>query len=185
MDIWDKKKRSEVMSKIRSKNTKPEIALRKTLFAKGYRYRINDKKLPGKPDIVLPQYKTVIFVHGCFWHGHENCKVAHIPKSNIDFWKDKIEKNKERDRLNYKRVILLGWKVIVVWECRISKKTILNLVEEITLLLHESLLEPVPVKIKIYEEVEGSIALVAEDIVPYNKHASDQEKPDPPPRLSI
>lgn len=92
MDIWDKKKRSEVMSKIRSKNTKPEIALRKALFAKDYRYRINDKKLSGKPDIVLPQYKIVIFVYGCFWHGHENCKVAHIPKSNIDFWKDKIEK---------------------------------------------------------------------------------------------
>ena len=84
MDIWDKKKRSEVMSKIRSKNTKPEILLRKALFAKGYRYRINDKRLPGKPDIVLPKYKTVIFVHGCFWHGHENCKIAHIPKSNIE-----------------------------------------------------------------------------------------------------
>lgn len=138
MDIWDKKKRSEVMSKIRSKNTKPEILLRKALFSKGLRYRINYKKLPGKPDIVFPKYKTVIFVHGCFWHGHKNCKIAHIPKSNINFWKNKIEKNKERDGLNYERITHLGWKIVVVWECQISKKTIQELAENITLVLNET-----------------------------------------------
>ena len=91
MDIWDKKKRSEVMSKIRSKNTKPEMTLRKALFANGYRYRINYKKLPGKPDIVFPKYKTAIFVHGCFWHGHDiNCIDSHIPKTNTSFWIEKI-----------------------------------------------------------------------------------------------
>lgn len=138
MDIWDKKKRSEVMSKIRSKNTKPEILLRKAVFSKGLRYRINYKKLPGKPDIVFPKYKTVIFVHGCFWHGHKNCKIAHIPKSNINFWKNKIEKNKERDGLNYERITHLGWKIVVVWECQISKKTIQELAENITLVLNET-----------------------------------------------
>ena len=86
MDIWNKEKRSECMSRIRSKNTKPELALRKALFARGFRYRVNDKKLPGKPDIVLPKYKTVIFIHGCFWHGHEDCKYAYIPKTNTRFW---------------------------------------------------------------------------------------------------
>lgn len=169
MDIWDKKKRSEVMSKIRSKNTKPEMTLRKALFAKGFRYRINYKKLPGKPDIVFPKYKTAIFVHGCFWHGHENCKIAHIPKSNTCFWENKIEKNKERDNVNYKRVTLLGWKIIVVWECQISKKTIPSLVEDITLSLHEASLDTVPVQVKLYEEIDGNVTLVAEDVVPYNK----------------
>lgn len=169
MDIWDKKKRSEVMSKIRSKNTKPEMTLRKALFAKGFRYRINYKKLPGKPDIVFPKYKTAIFVHGCFWHGHENCKIAHIPKSNTYFWENKIEKNKERDNVNYKRVTLLGWKIIVVWECQISKKTIPSLVEDITLSLHEASLDTVPVQVKLYEEIDGNVTLVAEDVVPYNK----------------
>lgn len=168
MDIWDKKKRLEVMSKIRSKNTKPEMTLRKALFAKGFRYRINYKKLSGKPDIVFPKYKTAIFVNGCFWHGHENCKIAHIPKSNISFWENKIEKNRERDNMNYKRITLLGWKIIVVWECQISKKTIPCLVENITLVLYEASLTTVPVQIKLYEEIEGDITLVAEDVILYN-----------------
>lgn len=131
MDIWDKKKRSEVMSKIRSKNTKPEVMLRKALFAKGYRYRINYKKLPGKPDIVFPKYKTAIFVNGCFWHGHEGCKIAHIPKTNQVFWIDKITRNKERDIQN---IILLeksGWKVITIWKCDITSKKINILLETI------------------------------------------------------
>ena len=97
MDIWDKEKRSQVMSKIRSKNTKPELTLRKALFAKGFRYRVNDKKLPGKPDIVLPKHKTVIFVHGCFWHKHEACKYAYTPKTNNEFWIDKIKTKLAQD----------------------------------------------------------------------------------------
>src|SRR5690554_557805 len=98
MDIWDKEKRSEVMSKIRSKNTRPEMILRKALFARGFRYRVNDRRLPGTPDIVLPKYRTVVFVHGCFWHGHDGCKYASIPKTNTEFWVDKITTNKKRDR---------------------------------------------------------------------------------------
>lgn len=138
MDIWDKQKRTDVMSRIRSKDTKPEIMLRKSLFAQGFRYRINYKKLPGKPDIVLPKYKTVIFVNGCFWHGHENCKIAHIPKSNIAFWKKKISKNKERDLENNIKITQLGWKVITIWECEISKKLLANLIQEIILKLKKS-----------------------------------------------
>ena len=108
------------MSKISSKDTKPEILVRKFLFSKGFRYRINVKTLPGKPDIVLPKYKTVIFVNGCFWHGH-NCKKGKLPSSNIDFWRGKISNNKLRDDKNSDLLIKLGWKVIIIWQCEISK----------------------------------------------------------------
>ena len=104
-DIFSQTKRSDIMSKISSKDTKPEILVRKFLFSKGFRYRINVKTLPGKPDIVLPKYKTIIFVNGCFWHGHEI--DGHIPHSNIDFWKKKIERNKQRDERN--KETLKGW----------------------------------------------------------------------------
>jgi len=122
MDIWDKRKRSEVMSKIRSKDTKPELVFRKALFNKGFRYRMHVKDLPGKPDIVLPKYKTVIFVHGCFWHYHENCSEGRIPDTNSKFWRDKLIKNVERDKKNQKGLEQKGWNVIVVWECEIEKK---------------------------------------------------------------
>ena len=119
-DIFSFQKRSDIMSKIGGKNTKPEILVRKFLFSKGFRYRINVKTLPGKPDIVLPKYKTVIFVNGCFWHGH-NCKKGKLPSSNIDFWKEKISNNKSRDDKNADLLIKLGWKVIIIWQCEISK----------------------------------------------------------------
>lgn len=119
-DIFSFQKRSDIMSKIGGKNTKPEILVRKFLFSKGFRYRINVKTLPGKPDIVLPKYKTVIFVNGCFWHGH-NCKKGKLPSSNIDFWKEKISNNKSRDDKNSDLLIKLGWKVIIIWQCEISK----------------------------------------------------------------
>lgn len=119
-DIFSQTKRSDIMSKISSKDTKPEILVRKFLFSKGFRYRINVKTLPGKPDIVLPKYKTIIFVNGCFWHGHD-CKKGKLPSSNIDFWKNKILKNKLRDNENQAQLALLSWKVIVIWQCEISK----------------------------------------------------------------
>jgi len=122
MDIWDKKKRSEVMSKIGSKDTKPELIFRKALFIEGYRYRTHVKELPGKPDIVLPKYKTVIFVHGCFWHYHENCPEGRIPDTNSKFWKNKLIKNIERDKKHQKELEDMGWNVIVVWECEVEKK---------------------------------------------------------------
>ena len=121
-DVFEKDKRSEIMSHIRSRNTKPEVALRKALFALGFRFRINDKRLPGKPDIVLPKYHTVVFVHGCFWHGHDGCKYAYKPKTNSVFWETKIQGNKERDERVKKTLELEGWRVLVIWECEIKTK---------------------------------------------------------------
>ena len=120
--MFDKEKRSEIMSHIRSKNTKPEVSLSKALFAKGFRYRINDKRLAGKPDVVLPMYKTVIFVHGCFWHGHQGCRLSNMPKSNIEYWKEKIQRNIQRDNAEQAALNAEGWRVIIVWECEIKTK---------------------------------------------------------------
>lgn len=121
MDVHDKKTRSYNMSCIKGKGTKPEEIVRKALFAKGFRYRKNDRKLPGTPDIVLPKYKTVIFVNGCFWHGHENCKYYVVPKTNTDFWLKKITSNIERDVIKATQLQELGWRVITVWECELKK----------------------------------------------------------------
>lgn len=123
MDVHDKKTRSYNMSRIKGKNTKPEEIVRKYLFSKGFRYRKNDKKLPGTPDIVLPKYKTVIFVNGCFWHGHKDCRYFVIPKTNTDFWLNKINTNIERDKHKQEALKELGWNVIVVWECELKKQT--------------------------------------------------------------
>ncbi len=120
MDIHDKKTRSYNMSQIKSKDTKPEEIVRKYLFKQGFRYRKNDKRLPGKPDIVLPKYKTVIFVNGCFWHKHEGCRYFVWPKSNTEFWKDKISKTVERDKKKKMELLNLGWKVKVIWECELK-----------------------------------------------------------------
>ena len=120
------------MSMIRAKDTKPEEKLRKALFARGFRYRKNDHRLPGKPDIVLPKYKTAIFVNGCFWHAHKGCKYFVMPKTRVDFWNKKIYSNVERDKIQHATLQSLGWKVIVVWECELKKKTFqatLNLIE--------------------------------------------------------
>lgn len=113
--------RSENMARVKSVNTKPEIFLRKLLWHKGFRYRVNYSKLPGKPDIYIPKYNTAIFVNGCFWHMHENCKLSSIPKSNYDFWKNKLEGNVERDKKNYKELENMGIKVLVVWGCEIKE----------------------------------------------------------------
>ena len=110
------------MSKIREKKTKPEIIVRKFLFSKGFRYRINDKRYPGKPDIVLPKYHTMIFINGCFWHGHENCKAAKLPKTNLQNWKIKILDNISRDEKNIAKLKNEGWKVIIIWQCEIKSK---------------------------------------------------------------
>ena len=134
-DVLTTEQRSYNMSCIRSKNTKPEEIVRKYLFSKGFRYRKNDARLPGKPDVVLPKYKTVIFVNGCFWHKHEGCKYFVWPKNNADFWKTKISANVERDQRNYTALQEMGWKVILVWECELKKdvceKRLEKLCEEI------------------------------------------------------
>ncbi len=115
------------MSSIRATETKPEIEVRKFLFSKGFRFRKNSKLLPGRPDIVLPKYKTVIFVNGCFWHGHKNCDAASIPKSNKKYWKTKIATNIIRDRRKQSELQKLGWNVHVVWECQITDRRLQNL----------------------------------------------------------
>ena len=120
-DIHDKQTRSRNMSAIRSKNTKPEIWLRKRLHAQGFRYRLNVASLPGKPDIVLPKYKAVIFVHGCFWHAHE-CHLFKLPSTRTEFWKEKLYTNKARDEATSQKLILQGWRVLTIWECSIKGK---------------------------------------------------------------
>ena len=130
-DVHNKETRSYNMSRIKGKNTKPEIQVRKFLFAEGFRYRLHDKKLPGKPDIVLPKYKTVIFVHGCFWHGHEDCKYYNVPKTRTEWWKDKIERNKQLDKMNEDKLIEMGYTVINIWECVIKKKSFIELLKVI------------------------------------------------------
>jgi DNA mismatch endonuclease (patch repair protein) len=135
-DIYSKRKRSQIMSKISGHETKPEILIRKYLFSLGFRFRKNVKSLPGKPDIVLPKYKTVIFVHGCFWHGHMECKASTLPTTNVRFWKDKIKGNIDRDLRNKKKLKKLGWKVIIIWQCKlknliIREKTLAKLAGQI------------------------------------------------------
>jgi len=112
------------MSHVRSKNTTPEKAVRNELWRRGYRYRLNDRRLPGTPDLVLPKYRAVIFINGCFWHGHKGCSKYVVPKSNVDFWKAKVAKNIERDLQNAQRLDILAWSVITVWECELTKKNL-------------------------------------------------------------
>ena len=123
MDTVSKKKRSEIMSRIRSKNTKPEMAVRKYLSSKGYKYRLYDKKLPGTPDIVLKRKRIAIQVRGCFWHGH-NCKLSSYPKTNRKYWKNKINNNKKRDRKNDKLIKKMGYQLIVINECKVRNKKV-------------------------------------------------------------
>lgn len=119
-DVMTPEQRSHCMAAIKGKDTKPEMIVRKYLFSRGLRYRVQVRKLPGNPDIVLPKYKTVIFVNGCFWHGHEGCRYFRLPKSNVEFWEEKIKRNVARDFRNEAELKALGWRVIRVWECEIK-----------------------------------------------------------------
>lgn len=129
MDNHTKAVRSYNMSKIRSTNSKPEELVRKYLFSKGLRYRKNVKTLPGKPDIVLSKYKTIVFVNGCFWHAHQGCRYFVKPKSNTEYWNEKIDRNIQRDKLVYKQLSEAGWNVIIVWECELKKSKRENTLE--------------------------------------------------------
>lgn len=120
-DRHTKEQRSRNMAAIPSASTRPELYLRHALWHHGFRYRTNDKRLPGRPDIVLPKYRTVIFVHGCFWHGHKDCKYYTVPKTNTEFWRAKIARNQERDQEVWRKLEAKGWSVIIVWECELKK----------------------------------------------------------------
>ena len=134
-DVHTKKQRSYNMSRIKGKDTKPEMLVRKFLHANGYRYKLHDKNLPGRPDIVLPKYNTIIFVHGCFWHGHANCKYFVVPKTNTKWWTDKINGNKANDAKAIKALKKDGWKIINVWECELKSAKIEKALKKILLSL--------------------------------------------------
>ncbi|MCK4708642.1 MAG: DNA mismatch endonuclease Vsr [Gammaproteobacteria bacterium] len=121
-DVHSKKIRSKNMAAIKSKDTKPELIIRKALFAQGFRYKLHDKKLPGKPDLVFPKYHAIIFIHGCFWHRHNNCHLFKWPKSRTDFWKKKINRNVEVDTRTYKQLKKEGWYILTIWECALKGK---------------------------------------------------------------
>ena len=125
-DIFSAKKRSEVMARVKSKNTQLELAVRSALHLMGYRFRLHQRDLPGVPDIVLPKYRTTVFVHGCFWHQHEGCKKATRPKQNSVFWEDKLARNVERDRQVKKELEDLGWNVVIIWECEMKSNELSN-----------------------------------------------------------
>ena len=134
-DVHTKEVRSYNMSQIRSKNTKPELVVRKYLFAKGFRYRLHSKDLPGKPDIVLPKYRTVIFVHGCFWHGHDGCKYFVVPKTRTEWWLNKINGNIANDNKAVNSLKKEGWKIIILWTCNLKKINSLQTLEKLQLKL--------------------------------------------------
>lgn len=169
MDKLTKEQRHRNMVAIRGKNTKPELLVRKFLFGRGFRYRLNDSRLPGHPDVVLRKYRTVIFVNGCFWHGHDNCRYFRLPKTNVDFWKAKIERNKKRDVKEQRQLAALGWHCITVWECQLKPKVRNQTLESLAFTLNHIFLEDR--KIKVYEtyDLNDNDLLVAEQETPYNK----------------
>ncbi|MCL5024779.1 MAG: very short patch repair endonuclease [Nitrospirae bacterium] len=118
MDVYDKKKRSEIMARVKGRDTEPELLVRSIVHNLGYRFRLYRRDLPGNPDITLPRHRKVIFVHGCFWHGHKNCPRAARPTTNISFWKKKLDSNMARDLLNIRQLRKEGWRVLVIWQCQ-------------------------------------------------------------------
>ena len=139
-DIFTPAQRHLVMSHIRSRNTKPELKVRQWLWRHGYRYRLNVKGVPGKPDIVMRRYRTAIFVNGCFWHGHEGCDKFKMPQTNVAFWEHKIRRNQERDQQNYQLLHDNGWQVIVIWECQLTSKLLEITMLQVELQLNENFL---------------------------------------------
>ena len=131
MDAFLAENDSNRMAQIHSASTKPELLLRHALWRLGFRYRVNDKRLPGSPDIILPKYRTVVFVHGCFWHGHKGCKYYTIPKTNTEFWVAKVARNQERDQEVWRKLEAKGWSVVIVWECQLKKAALGGTVERV------------------------------------------------------
>lgn len=155
------------MSHIRSKDTVPEIMVRKELFRRGFRFRKNVRTLPGSPDIVLSKYRTVIFVNGCFWHGHEGCKYYVLPKTNVEFWKNKIERNRSRDIEERQQLTSMGWHCITIWECQLKPKVRQQTLDALEYTLCHIYLEDR--RIKSYETTEEEYSMVAEPVESYGK----------------
>ena len=166
MDTLTKEQRSKIMSRVRSTDTSPEVAVRRWLWARGYRYRKNVKRLPGKPDIVFRKLKTLVFVHGCFWHRHPNCKVATMPKSNSKFWWRKFNANVSRDIENEKSLHAAGWTVIVLWECEINDAALQHLAETLEMQRSRLLVKNRAVR---YDEIvdHEAISMAAEEPMQY------------------
>lgn len=150
------------MASIRGKGTKPELIVRKYLFAHGFRYRLNHPRLPGHPDIVLRRYRTVIFVNGCFWHGHEGCRFYVLPKSNVEFWSSKIERNRNRDKEEQKLLAEMGWHCITVWECQLKPKVREQTLESLVFTLNEIFLQDC--KVRFYRVPDSNCGEVAESM---------------------
>lgn len=129
MDTLTEAERSERMSKIKGKGSVAETRLRRLIHGMGYRYRLHAKNLPGKPDLVFPSRKAIIFMHGCFWHRHQDCRLARLPKSRLDFWREKLETNKRRDEMNLALLRSMGWRVLVIWECQMKSKDLNEVAE--------------------------------------------------------
>lgn len=140
-DVLTPQQRHRCMSHIRSKATKPEMLVRRWLWSHGYRYRLNVKSVPGKPDIVMRKYRTAIFVNGCFWHGHEGCKQFVLPKTNTAFWQAKIDRNRERDRQNATLLRSNGWQVITLWACSLTKDKLENTMQQVSIALNYNFLK--------------------------------------------
>ncbi len=166
-DTITEQQRHKCMSHIRSKDTVPEIMVRKELFRRGFRFRKNVRTLPGSPDIVLPKYRTVIFVNGCFWHGHEGCKYYVLPKTNVEFWKNKIERNRSRDIEERQQLTSMGWHCITIWECQLKPKVRQQTLDALEYTLCHIYLKDR--RIKSYETTEEEYSMVAEPVESYGK----------------
>lgn len=151
-DTMTREQRHYCMSRIRGKDTRPEMVVRRWLHSEGFRYSLHSRRLPGCPDIVLRKYHTVIFINGCFWHGHPGCDKFRMPRSNVDFWQEKIRRNKERDAQEVAALEALGWNVIVVWECELSRQardlTLRNLVDAVRRNIEPESIHPIPLSVR-------------------------------------
>lgn len=171
MDKLTKEQRHRCMSAIKGKGTKPELLVRKFLFSRGFRYRLNYPRLPGHPDIVLRKYRTVIFVNGCFWHGHQGCKYYTLPKTNIEFWKNKIERNRNRDLADRQKIVSMGWHCITIWECQLKPKVRQQTLEALVYILSHIFLEDR--RIEPYKEREEALPTVADSTAEYESKSLD------------
>jgi DNA mismatch endonuclease (patch repair protein) len=175
-DVHTIEQRHKNMAAIKGKNTKPEMVVRHFLWHRGYRYRLNHPRLPGKPDIVLRRYRVCIFINGCFWHGHENCKYYVVPKTRTEFWTAKIARNKERDKAVQQQLAAMGWRSITIWECQLKPKVRENTLMSLDYTLAHAFLEDKKVKTYAVHDGEECSSMAAEPMssVEYGRKISDE-----------